>query len=203
MSRIPPRSSLKLFSDRTRVVARLIKHGFTVLGTGCFSTVLAKGDSRRCIKVGTDSTWEPFLEWGIENGFAGSFCPKVYTFHRHTHGLFTAVMERLDTTVEKLIDPYNKGICPYFKLANALDCPKGQRGENIAMVDKQFPGFECFMKQALLQGFASDLHSGNWMLANKREDGTYARLVLIDPQSGRSSSGKRRWRPAGVQCVEA
>lgn len=176
---------------RTTFESRLKRHGFKEIGSGLYSTVFAKEGSDRVIKVGSDRDWEAYILWAMENGYAGSFAPKVYSFHRHHDkdrcSYYVAVVERLRIT------------CGKHNVAVSNGEVEGSRveAENLLYCDstreslfKRFPGLKCFVARAKKDRFSGDWHNGNWML--QQADGK-ERLVLIDPQSGRVPSGNRRW----------
>lgn len=175
-----------------RIIAGLERHGFKILGAGMYSTVLGKGPlvpGARCIKVGTDTTWEPYVIWAQENGFAGNFAPKVFAFHRyktsntrHT-ALFTASMERFTKTA-RLAGSVLGGLLDY--------CINNSDG-SWDILEARFPGFKCFVKRALHAGFNGDWHSNNWMV-HEYPDGR-ERLILIDPQSAHKAEKAKRWWP--------
>lgn len=178
-------------SNSVSLMYHMKEHGFTVLGAGMFSTVLAHGTSDWVFKAGSCQTWEPYVVWALENGFAGSFAPRVHEFHRVNECYYYAVMERLHTTVSRVAGEEQE-----------LDRILGHRmiadTSGMAELEKRFPGLTCFAKQAIHADFAGDWHNANWMFADKE----HTRLVLIDPQSGNRAPEIKRWRPAGIR-VEA
>lgn len=169
--------------ERHRIEARLMKHGYKMLGSGCSSAVWAKGDSTRCIKVGTCADWEPYIRWAHQAGYAGTFAPRVYAFHRWSNWLYTASVERLTVTVT----------------SNRFNTPDDDGEDLYQMVDSRhwsaleprFPGISAFTAAATCAGMNGDWHCSNWMLHEER-------LVLVDTYSRGQGFGVRRWRPQHI-----
>ena len=179
-----------------KLTGRFMMKGFHAVGSGFFSNVLTK-DGKRVVKVGSDNTWEPYVLWAAENGYAGTFAPKVYSFHLHKdgpehHRVYTAVMERLECTLSRAYDCTTREII-HDGLYQLADNPLSRHDEAME-VNRMFPGIRKFIRYATRAGFQGDWHTENWMVSGINPDGTYKRLVLIDPQSPNRTSRARRWR---------
>ena len=183
-------------ADYRKLTGRFMMKGFHAVGSGFFSNVLTK-DGKRVVKVGSDNTWEPYVLWAAENGYAGTFAPKVHSFHLHKDGpqhlrIYTAVMERLDRTLARAYDCETRNVIHdgLYQLASN-HC---SRFDEAMVVSRMFPGIRKFIRDAYRAGFQGDWHTENWMVSGINPDGTYKRLVLIDPQSEHHDSKARRWR---------
>ena len=153
---------------------RLIKRGFRTLGSGAYSSVLAKPDSDRVIKIQHSSdNWIDYCKWAAEKGYAGKFAPQVYSFKRYTN-FAVAVVERMDRTtndekddlnlIERLIGPASRGntMAKLFMEELAPKC--------TPFFDDLFKTFENHL----------DLYGKNIMI---RKNGS---LCVTDPVCGRS-----------------
>jgi len=171
--------------DRNEYRRKLEANGFKLLGAGFYSMVFAyPNDTTRVLKLGTDDTWEPYVRWATENGFAGNYAPRVYAYKRLSHWLYLASMERLDSTVAGIQDERER----HDTMDAIFDVQRGHE-EGYRFVDIKWPGLRCFVKRAQYEGFTGDWHMENWMVKGPR-------LVLIDPQSENRTSPKR-WRAVG------
>lgn len=176
-------TTTKLFRDYHDLIERVERKGYKRLGNGSYSTVLAKEGRKDCIKIGTDSTWEPYIHWATKRGYAGTFAPRVYEFHQHNNDIFTARMERLTVTLYKAKED---------DLSSTLS--KACYGTLPDAYEERFPGLCEFTTSCRAAGFTGDWSGSNWMLHE-------GRLVLIDPQSGNRGSGARRWKARDTEIV--
>lgn len=92
----------KTFDDASSFIHALRKRGFQNLGSGAFGTVLGKPGKDRVIKVGRqaghDGGWFNYVSWANDNGFGGTFAPKIYSHKliKGKNGSFTITsMERM------------------------------------------------------------------------------------------------------------
>jgi len=163
-----------IFKSAYGFMDALTKRGYKVLGSGAYSTVYAKGDSDRVIKVqrGNDN-WIDYCKWAAEKGFSGGFAPKVYSFKRF-NGFAVAVMERMDRNtnnekdelclVERLLGPARRGNIMAKLFLEEL------APQSSVFFDKLFATFDGHL----------DLYGKNIMI---RKDGT---LCVTDPVCGKS-----------------
>src|SRR5688572_8016831 len=99
---IPKKEGGSAFSGAHAYGARLLKRGYERLGAGCFSTVYAKPGSDRVLKVtSVPDNWIDYIMWASENGWAGKYAPRVYSYKRYpvpTDREFfsVAVVERME-----------------------------------------------------------------------------------------------------------
>ena len=157
--------------------------GYEKLGGGLYSNVFAKPDSDRVVKIGRADCWPDYACWLIENGYSGTFGPKIYSLKFHGD-FYVASMERLVDTMNGLEQAYNyKGLAnnDLWQLYLAITvwlC--GVRDENVDV--PQVPDFQEFIEKLDLEGFANDFHGGNVMI---RKDGS---LVVTDPSTSYSDN---------------
>lgn len=163
--------------DAISFIEGLKRRGYRVLGSGCFSTVLAYPGSNRVIKVAKQvDDWPQYVRWASAAGYAGTFAPKVFSFRQHD-GWYVAVVERLDCTIAETTKAGARriyGNLSYTMMgAGTLDAERD--------LEDSYPGAVAFAKAFatdMCSGFGStDLHDANFML---RSDGT---IVCTDPLS--------------------
>jgi hypothetical protein len=174
--------------DAHHFICRLEKRGYRVIGRGAYSTVLAKGDSKRVIKVSryTVDPWCEFALWAAQEGYAGTITPLVYSFRiiesRHGGMFYVAVVERLSTMVWQHANKEHETLAN-----NISDLINGWGSE-----DRVPPQYHSFAKAFRIRfrdkmRYTYDFHGGNWMVEGDR-------LVLVDPLSGDGKSPTDRWR---------
>ncbi len=161
--------------NKYRFLDRLSKRGYEKLGWGSYSSVWAKPNSSKVIKVGVSyDSWLNYIEWAMKNGYVGNKAPRVDSFKLH-NGYFTAVMERLHG-----LNRDNRNSIHNMTYANSFV---------IRRVPAEWKTFTTdFTKEF---GNHNDLHDGNWMQRSNGE------LVLIDPiyEKGRCLPSRHRSRP--------
>lgn len=160
--------------------------GYDVLGSGCYSKVYAHpSEPDFVIKVSSRADdWPAFVKWGEDNGYAGTFTPKVVAMKVFKSGLYIAKMERLDCEVgEKAgTDLYNR----YKQMKNLArhgfddkDCPleRAALEAQRALIEAHQPGTLgfCDAFHTRWGGIATDLHDGNWMVRSGNQ------IVMTDP----------------------
>jgi hypothetical protein len=208
---IKPKSPKKL--SATGMIAFLTKRGYYIVGTGAYSTVMAHdSDPDHVIKVSrTYDDWPVYVQWAEENGYAGTFAPKVKAlkvYNAGTHGQFyVAKVERLAETVREADSPdvneardeLENVICGYIdeprtKLAKLL------YETRVNYFADRYPGMYEFakaFKKRFRGGF--DLHKGNFMV-----DENHKRVVLTDPLTDQGhSTGKAPVRIKSTEPVFA
>lgn len=93
----------------------LERRGFEPIGSGCFSTVWARPDSDKVVKVSRRMDgWPEYILWAARHGFMGGLAPRVYSFRLVQHGrsadpeymTYVALCERLVHT-QSAIRPTN------------------------------------------------------------------------------------------------
>lgn len=169
----------KPFDNAVGFIEGLKKHGFEVLGSGAFSTVLAKPGKDRVVKViRRPDGWVNYVKWAAEAGEAGRFAPKVFSYKKikgRQSNFAVAVMERLSYTLEKVPDEADLKILPDL-LGRVDRNPFAHK-----MVDMIAPGLGDFAikmgKEWNIPVSHFDFHSGNMMV---RENGQF---VIVDPVS--------------------
>lgn len=173
------------FDNGYRFTAALEKKGYTILGQGNFSRVLAKKGSDKVIKViCSQDNWIDYVTWAAEKGYAGTFAPKVYSYKHIKRGNFSvAVVERMEKTLSQVKSSED------MDLVSNLVSYYGSMGNTMAglFLDELAPGLAAFTKD-LHTKFRHhlDLHNGNYML---RKDGTFC---VTDPVYGASSNTHKR-----------
>lgn len=167
------------FTDGASFIKALEKKGFVSLGSGAFSTVLAKPGSKRVLKViRRPDGWINYVKWAAENGEAGKFAPKVYSYKKikgKKADFSVAVMERLEYTLDGAPAEHALKIVPDLMW-------RADKNEMAAkFVNLLAPGLLTFLQKMADEWKIPvgnfDLHSGNLMIRN---DGSF---VVIDPVS--------------------
>lgn len=197
----PPRPGR--FGTALAMISALEKKGYKRLGSGHYSTVLGHPKSPdKVIKVTRhQDNWIDYVKWAAENGYAGTFGPKVYSWKKFPAGWSWAVIERMSHCVGEGYDDYGitynsdaghyipaKGGDDYeiiFTLLNAA-----QRGNIMAQVyvDDLCPGAFEYITKLKKAMHAGDIRAANTMV---RKDGT---LCFTDPCAGSSIIGKTRFK---------
>lgn len=166
----------KVFDNGRTFIARLEAKGWTTLGSGAFSTVLAKGESKKVIKViRRQDGWIQYIKWANDNGYAGTFAPKVYSYKQvkgKDHDFAIASMERLPSTLGRLKYSHDAHVVESLLHPAANDNQLAR-----TLLDLAVPGLREF-NQKLRDKFSGlDLHGGNFMVRDNGE------LVFTDPVS--------------------
>lgn len=175
--------------DGSAYIAALLKRGFREIGSGAYSTVLAKPGSDRVVKVLRRDldAWGEYVHWATTAGFAGSFAPKVYSFKLYS-GFYVAIMERLGRCIDCHAD---EGIKTLFNLGSRYPWDVDQSKEAKSL-NPQFHHFMIEFRKRF-EGYNLDLHGGNWMTTENNSGDT--RLVLVDPIASQANSTTPiRWR---------
>jgi hypothetical protein len=169
--------------------AYLNKNGFEKIGSGMHAHVYSHPKRKDiAVKVSRDShdTWPEYVAWATENGFAGTYAPKVYSL-KSFGKYYVAVMERLVDTFGGIRNEYGEHIksnqyrTDYYKNPFAkIDMWELMRGS-----DPQYPDLANYLKNMASAGFSGDLHDGNIMV---RHDGS---IVVTDPSSHYSDNKLR------------
>ncbi len=160
------------FEDGRSFIKFLEKKGFKAIGIGHYSTVLAKDKSTRVIKISrTPDNWISYITWAANNGYAGTFAPKVYSY-KYIKGkkspFYVAIVERMDKTFHHV-----RGDHPIAFIPKLLDYTLHYANDNASGIGK----FADDFKKAFA-GQRWDTHRDNFMI---RENGT---LCLTDPVCG-------------------
>lgn len=188
--------------DSEEFIHRLIKRGYRVLGAGCFSSVLVKGNSKRVVKVNRrPDGWLDYVMWAAEKGHMGKNAPMVFSFKRFNEGtddeFYVAVVERCAATVDD-VHYKNPRVAETFRhLTSAMYGRNGSERDALKADDMQ-PGSLRFAIEFWLdfKGPGLDLHAGNFMV---RDDGT---LVCTDPISGDAKgTAPSRWRASSARLA--
>lgn len=169
----------KPFDNAAGFIKGLEKRGFEVLGTGAFSTVLAKPGQKRVVKViRRPDGWINYIHWAAQIGEAGHFAPRVYSYKKikgRKSEFAVAIMERLSYTLDATPEDHAMKIVP----ALLWRADKNEMARKFA--ETLAPGLVSFLEKMSeqwkipMQNF--DLHPGNMMV---RTDGSF---VVVDPVS--------------------
>lgn len=155
----------------------LSKKGFRRIGSGAFSTVYAKPNKDRVLKViRTKDNWIDYTVWASKEGYAGLHAPKVYSYK--DHGDFAvAVVERLEYD----LGGYRRRADAGERVMAHLLWDYGYERNVYAgyFANELAPGLPDFVSK-IVKRFPGrlDLHGGNIMA---RIDGTYC---VVDPVCG-------------------
>lgn len=169
----------KAFDNAEGFIKALERRGFKRLGSGVFSTVLAKDGHKRVIKVvRRPDGWINYVHWAAQIGEAGHFAPKVFSYKKikgRLNNFSVAVMERLEYTLSDAPEEHALKILPDL----LYRAEKNDMAQSFA--DVLAPGLVEFLKKMGEKWkipFANfDLHGGNLMV---RANGGF---VVVDPVS--------------------
>lgn len=179
----------KPFDNAEGFIKALEKRGFKKLGSGAFSTVLAKDGQSRVIKViRRPDGWINYIHWAAQAGEAGHFAPKVFSYKKikgKKKEFAVAIMERLQYTLEDTPANHALKILPDLMW-------RAEKNEMAAkFVEVLAPGLMGYLakmgKHWKIPINDFDFHAGNLMV---REDGSF---VVVDPVS-RGEEGITRMR---------
>ena len=85
-------------STANTVLTNVVKAGNALVGVGCYSAVVQKGnDYDKVIKIGTnmDDPWLGYYHWIVAKNQDNPFVPKIYS-HREFEDYYITIMERLE-----------------------------------------------------------------------------------------------------------
>lgn len=202
-----PRHFNSAFRTPENYMAKLKKHGFRCIGSGAYSAVFAKGDSKRVIKVcrraDTDA-YPMFAEWAHKH--PSPYLPVIHSFQRHERkggeGFYVVVLDRYKRTVDSTShrDGWQDATRIIWDYARAEDeKPTALRTCIRQGVWTALPGMkemiDAFKDE--FEGIAHfDMHDGNWMVTETGQ------LVMIDPLSGATSDAatKRNKRVSRIKA---
>lgn len=183
----------KRFDDCGTYSKGLRNHGFDHLGGGAYGSVYGKLGKDRVIKVlrrPSEDGWFDYVKWANENGYGGSFAPKLFSYKYHKghgkdDGYAVAVMERLASSRENPKHNIMRTMANY-----AVDNNPFAKD----VLEQAQPGFGKFLEEMRSHfGRASyDLHGGNFMVRGDQ-------LVLTDPIAGKVDLSRRRLRRADFE----
>lgn len=202
-----PRHFNSPFRTPEQYMAKLKKHGFRCIGSGAYSAVFAKGDSKRVIKVcrraDTDA-YPMFAEWAHKH--PSPYLPVIHSFQRHERkggeGFYVVVLDRYKRTVDSTShrDGWQDATRIIWDYARAEDeKPTALRTCIRQGVWTALPGMKEMIDsfKAEFEGLAHfDMHDGNWMVTETGQ------LVMIDPLSGATSDAatKRNKRVSRIKA---
>ncbi len=179
----------KTFDNAEGFIKALERRGFKRLGSGAFSTVMAKDGQKRVIKViRRPDGWINYVVWAAKIGEAGRFAPQVFSYKKikgNVKDFAVAIVERLEYTLEDTPEDHALKILPEM-LWRAEKNPMAQKFTELLA-----PGLVDYLKKMGEQWKITydnfDLHAGNLMV---RANGTF---VVVDPVS-RGEEGYIRLR---------
>ena len=183
------RQEHKPFESGYGFCRRLEKKGWKLLGSGCHSKVLAKGDSNKVIKVGCSAdSWMKYVLWGRKNGYEGNFVPKVYSYKyfKAKVPFYVAVVEKMErTTNEGCREDKDHVLLDLFGMAKRNDHAKAA----LNMLEQGCGDFaRNLCKAANDNNWSMDIHAGNFMV---RKNGTW---VATDPINAHGDTPMERMR---------
>lgn len=151
--------------------ARLQKRGYQVLGSGCFSTVYAKGPDRVIKVTSRPDNWIDYVKWASEKGYTGKYAPMVYSYKKFPAGFSVSVVERMDRELSRVKHNEDIYVLPQLMWS-------AMRGNKMAQTftNTVVPGLSEFLLD--FRSKFSDSHDmcgSNMML---RKDGTFC---VTDP----------------------
>lgn len=179
----------------------LSTRGYRVIGEGMYSKVYAHdAEPEFVIKVSKRADdWPAFVKWGEDNGYAGTFTPKIVSMKVFKGGYYIAKMERLQGTIaehngEDLYEYYKemKRIARYGSEHYLNSSSKIEQVRNKAALDlltTEQPGCVAYLDHFRKEWGrdATDLHDRNWMVRGDSQ------IVMTDPVTdcGRVSGESR------------
>lgn len=173
------------FDSGQNFIRRLEKRGFKTLGTGAYSTVLAKDGSDRVIKVTRNSqdNWIDYIQWAAQKGYCGNLAPKVYSWKKFTkkNTFSVAVVERMKEEVRRT--KHDAGLIEHL----LYPARSGSLLAKVYMEDL-LPGCVKFFDELIAEFDANDIYGKNMMI---RHDGTFC---VTDPVSGHQKTSANRLR---------
>lgn len=199
------------------IQAFLVKRGYKRIGSGGYSTVWAhKSDPDNVIKVaGRYDDWPEYIKWAEENGFAGTFAPKVKSLkiYKNAHGgnFYVAKVERLAEVMAEVKDHGLKAT--HNKLEKAMRGMLGGEGIGYhpddlaaqlrAVAEKYYADKygdvvkfgAAFRKH--FRGASLDLHDWNFMT-----DKAGKRVVCTDPLTDQGFSSGRSPAELRIKSTE-
>lgn len=191
-----------LWRDAWHFVEHLKKRGFHMLGSGAFSMVLSKPGSTKVIKVARNmDAWPDYVMWAHRNGYAGTWAPRVYSFHRiegQRRPFYVAVVERLSAVLYSAKDKRPRLAALAFDMRDFIN-GKDEAGVAVGAKDPRALVFAlAFRLFAKSTRAGLDLHGGNWMVEGDR-------LVLTDPltEGWSSTSTPPRMRSKALASLPA
>lgn len=191
--KLPP-GKTSTFNSSYEFVEALQKKGWERIGGGAYSYVMGKPGSDKVMKISKsqwDGGWMEYIKWATENGFAGTFAPKVYSWKKikgKECDFSICSMERLD----KVFSEYDhKGEVYAAYNLFSLQVQKGNETAGL-LSDLLYPGLGTFNAKfkKRFERSGLDIHRGNFMT---RKDGGF---VCIDPISSGGSYPTNRFRLA-------
>jgi hypothetical protein len=152
---------------------------FEHLGKGLYANVFAIPNTDKVIKVASNDAWPDYIKWSTENGYAGTFAPKVYSL-KFQDGWYVAIMERLVETMKEF--DLNSDQYRHYRnhiMFRHYEIPKHSTKDKPV-------GLMEFVQNLRDAGLAGDMHPGNVMV---RKDG---QIVVTDPTSREFTSERFR-----------
>lgn len=189
-----PAGKISTFNSSYEFVEALQKKGWERIGGGAYSYVMGKPGSDKVMKISKsqwDGGWMEYIKWATENGFAGTFAPKVYSWKKikgKECDFSICSMERLD----KVFSEYDhKGEVYAAYNLFSLQVQKGNETAGL-LSDLLYPGLGTFNAKfkKRFERSGLDIHRENFMT---RKDGGF---VCIDPISSGGSYPTNRFRLA-------
>lgn len=189
-----------IFDNRDRIRDRMMRWKYTFLGAGYYSAVFQHPrNPDRVIKLGPlDDGWLAYAAWCEAQRSSGNpHLPIIHSIRRYEkHGLFIAVMERLDQTVgnamcslsppltsfEQIRERFNYGLDiegDHWCAVESVDWAKYLTANNLSEVFENT--LSRLRKFAMKHGLGRDLHAQNAMI-RKHPDG-HIDVVITDPFS--------------------
>ncbi len=184
-----PKRHDKPFESGYDFCHRLQKKGWTLLGSGAHSRVLAKGDSTKVIKVGCSAdNWMRYVLWGRKHGYEGNFVPKVYSYKyfKGKSPFYVAVVEKMErTTSNGCQEDKDHVLLNLFSMAKRNDHAQAA----LNMLEQGCGDFARNLSKAANDNdWAMDVHGANFMV---RSNGTW---VATDPVNAHGDTPTERIR---------
>lgn len=180
-------SAEKIFESPLAFMRALEKRGFRYIGSGAYSSVYWKEGSDKVIKIGRrpeQDGWPVFALWANDNGFGGSFAPKLYSYKRYGT-FYVASMEKL----KAISYTDDKEASVFYRMAEMALLYKNDVATEVCdLLDSRWKTFYTLFSKDF-RTIDLDWHGGNLMC---REDGSF---VIADPFAGVKNQVKTtRWK---------
>ena len=167
-----------VYKNRSTYKLGLEREGYDYIASGMYASVYGKPRSNTVLKIGgMDDAYPIYLQWAVENGYAGKFAPAVKSFNLHKTEdggeFYVAEIERLPITVEDA-DMNSAAYDLYHDLR--YDSHSFAPSRSIAKVAPEWVEFVEGLKALRRKSVVRfDLHDQNFMVRKNGE------LVLTDP----------------------
>lgn len=209
---------------RSKYLAHLKRRGFVVVGSGYFSTVLAKPGSARVVKVGSGDVSDGWIAWALyTRAHPAPWVPRIECLRWHGEGVdrfYVATMPRLVATLTNVCDRPGEFGLTWRRVAELNELHAAARSalygravaevlEDYRSAAKEGPqpfgagddveGLVAYMAdfaRVIDDAWGADLHKGNAMVD------AGGRLYVTDPLSFSTTESARVAKRLGADACK-